>query len=253
MDLGLEGRRAVVTGGSRGIGRAIAMGLAAEGAHVAICARSEDPLRETEAALRGRGVTAHAEVCDVANPEALAGFLRRSREALGGIDVLVHNASALAFGPDLASWEASLQVDLMAAVRACDQVLPWMGEAGGGSILFVSSISGIEASPMPDHAYTSVKAALIAYAKKLAVLQAPRGVRVNALAPGSIEFPGGVWARVREHRPELYSAVRASIPAGRLGTPEEIADVAVFLVSPRANWVTGACLAVDGGQHRGMR
>lgn len=253
MDLGLDGRRCVITGGSRGIGRAIALGLAAEGAHVAICARTEGPLRETEAELRRQDGRAYAAVCDVAAPTALATFLDRAREALGGVDVFVHNASALAFGPDLDSWDACVQVDLMAAVRACNQVLPWMEEAGGGSILLVTSISGLEVSPMPDHAYTAIKAALIAYAKKLALVAAPRRVRVNAVAPGSIEFPGGVWAGVRERQPELYARVRGSIPWDRLGTPEEVADTAVYLVSPRASWVTGACVVVDGGQHRGIR
>jgi 3-oxoacyl-[acyl-carrier protein] reductase len=167
--------------------------------------------------------------------------------------VLVHNASALAFGPDAASWEASLAVDLMAAVHACDRVVPWMREAGGGSILLVSSISGFDASPMPDYAYTTTKAALIAYAKKLAVLQAPHGIRVNTLAPGSIEFPGGVWATVKAQQPAMYDLVRSTIPSGRLGTAEEVADAAVYLVSSRARWVTGATLIVDGGQHKSIR
>ena len=253
MNLELEGRGCIVIGGSRGIGRAIALGLASEGANVAICARAETPLRETKAALMEKGVRAHAEVCDVADPAALAGFLEGARRALGGVDVLVHNASALAVGPELADWEASLQVDLMGAVRACEQVVPWMAEAGGGSILFVSSISGLEADPAPDYGYTAAKAALIAHAKKLAVMHAPRGVRVNAIAPGSTDFPGGIWAMVKEQQPQLYESVRASIPWGRLATPEEIANVAVFLVSPRASWVVGECVSVDGGQHRGMR
>jgi 3-oxoacyl-[acyl-carrier protein] reductase len=253
MNLHLDGRNCIVIGGSRGIGRAIALGLAEEGANVAICARTEEPLRATEAALLEQRVRAHAEVCDVADPAALAAFLDHAREALGGVDVLVHNASALAVGPDLGSWEASLQVDLMAAVRACDQVVPWMVEAGGGSILFVSSVSGLEADPMPDYGYTAAKAALIAHAKKLAIMLGPQRIRVNAIAPGSTEFPGGIWAMVREHQPELYEGVRASIPWGRLASPEEIADVAVFLVSPRAGWVAGECVSVDGGQHRGMR
>jgi 3-oxoacyl-[acyl-carrier protein] reductase len=253
MKLHLDGRNCIVIGGSRGIGRAIALGLAEEGANVAICARNEEPLRATEAALLEQGVRAYAEACDVANPAALAAFLNTARETLGGVDVLVHNASALAIGPDLASWEASLQVDLMAAVRACDQVVPWMAETGGGSILFVSSVSGLEADPMPDYGYTAAKAALIAHAKKLAIMLGPQRIRVNAIAPGSTEFPGGIWAGVREHQPELYENVRASIPWGRLATPEEIADVAVFLVSPRAGWVAGECVSVDGGQHRGMR
>lgn len=253
MDLELTGKRCVITGGSRGIGRAIALGLAREGAHVAFCARQEGPLADTADAIEALGVTAHGAACDISKAGDLAAFLDAARAALGGVDVLVHNASALAVTPDPAAWDASLGVDLMPAVRAAEHVLPWMRAQGSGAILLVSSISGIEAAPMPDFAYTAVKAALIAYAKKLSLLEAPHGIRVNALAPGSIEFPGGVWAMVKQHKPDLYGAVRDSIPSGRLGTPEEVADAAVYLVSARARWVTGICLAVDGGQHRGIR
>jgi 3-oxoacyl-[acyl-carrier protein] reductase len=189
----------------------------------------------------------------VADPAALTSFLDDARSALGSVDVLVHNASALAVGPDLSDWEASLQVDLMAGVRAAEHVIPWMEEAGGGSILFVASTSGLEADPGPSFGYTAAKAALIAHAKKLAVMHGARGIRANAIAPGSIDFPGGIWAKVKEHQPDFYESVRAGIPWGRFGTPEEVADVAVFLVSPRAAWVAGECLSVDGAQHRGMR
>lgn len=253
MNLELKDRGCIVVGGSRGIGRAIALGLAAEGANVAICARTEPSLRETKTALLDRGVRAYAHACDVAEPAALARFLDSARQELGGVHVLVHNASALAVGPDLTDWEVSLQVDLMAAVRACAHVVPWMAEAGGGSILFVSSISGLEVDPAPDYGYTAAKAALIAHAKKLAVMLAPQGIRVNAIAPGSTEFPGGIWANMKEQQPQLYESVRASIPWGRLATPEEVADVAVYLVSRRASWVVGECVSVDGGQHRGIR
>lgn len=253
MNLGLKGLRCVVLGGSRGIGRAIALGLAEEGGDVAICARNEEDLRSAESEISAFGVQTYSRSCDVADADALSAFLDAAREALGGVDILIHNASALALGPHLSDWEASLQVDLMAGVRAAEQVMPWMEEAGGGSILYVSSISGLEADPSPDFGYTAAKAALIAHAKKLAVMHAPRGIRVNAIAPGSIEFPGGVWSVVKEQQPEIYGTVRASIPWGRLGTPEEVADVAVFLVSSRAAWIAGECVSVDGAQHRGMR
>lgn len=253
MNLELQGKNCIVVGGSRGIGRSIALGLASEGANVAICARHDKALRETEDSLVAAGVKAYAATCDVADPEALASFLLTTRKELNGVDVLVHNASALAIGPGLEDWNASWQVDLMAAVRACEQVIPWMAAAGGGSILLVSSISGLECDPAPDYGYTAAKAALIAHAKKLAVMHASQGVRVNALAPGSTEFPGGIWSSIKEQQPEVYEGVRSAIPAGRLGTPEEVADVAVFLVSPRASWVSGECVSVDGAQHRGMR
>ncbi|MCL7983832.1 MAG: SDR family oxidoreductase [marine benthic group bacterium] len=253
MDLELKGSTGIVLGGSRGIGRSIALGLAEEGANVAICARNEQALRVTEAEISNFGVRVHAEPCDVGDAEALAAFLDSSRSALGDVDMLVHNASALAVGPDLSDWEASIRVDVMAAVHAAEHVMPWMEASGGGSILFVSSISGLEADPSPDFGYTAAKAALIAHAKKLAVMHAPRGIRVNAIAPGSIEFPGGIWSMVKQDQPELYESARASIPWGRLGTPDEVADVAVFLLSPRAAWVAGECVSVDGAQHRGMR
>ncbi|MEZ4584794.1 MAG: SDR family oxidoreductase [Gemmatimonadales bacterium] len=253
MDLELKGKGCVVIGGSRGIGRSIALGLAAEGANVSICARGETALRATERELAALGGKVHAATCDIGEPAALVGYLRDARKALGEVGVLVHNASALAVGPTLDAWAASLRVDLMAAVHACDEVIPWMSEAGGGTILLVSSISGLECDPAPDFGYTAAKAALIAYAKKLGVMHAAQGIRANALAPGSIEFPGGLWEGAKQGQPEVYEMVRSAIPHGRLGTPKEVADVAVFLCSPRSFWITGECVSVDGGQHRGMR
>jgi len=253
MDLGLAGRNCAVIGASRGIGRAIALGLVKEGANLAICARGEEDLLQTAAQFRTNGVRVHAAACDAGDPEALGGFLETSREKLGSVDILIHNASALALGSDLESWNASLKVDLMAAVHACERVTPWMGDAGGGSILFISSISALEVYPFQDYGYASAKAAQLVYMKKLATHCAPKNIRVNALAPGSIEFQGGLWAAAKENEPQLYAAVLASIPSGRLGAPEEVADVAVFLVSPRARWITGECVVVDGGQYHGTR
>jgi 3-oxoacyl-[acyl-carrier protein] reductase len=253
MDLQLQGRNAVVLGGSRGIGRAIALGLAAEGANLALCARSEPALLRAAGDARALGVTCFARPCDLADAQDLAGFLDAAHEALGSVDILVHNASALALGADLGAFEASLRVDVLGAARACDKVIPWMAQAGGGSILLVSSIAGLEASPGTDIGYATAKGALITYAKKLSVVHGPQRIRVNAIAPGSIEFPGGLWDRVRQDDPAAYDNVRGRIPWGRMGTAGEVADLAVFLCSPRSLWVTGACVPVDGGQHKGVR
>ena len=218
MNLGLAGQNAVVIGGTRGIGRAIALGLAEEGVNVGICARGEEALRAAEAEIGAKRVRAFAGPCDAGEPAALTGFLDEAREALGGVDILVHNASALATGPGLADWEAGLKVDLMGAVHATEHVMPWMEEAGGGSILFVSSISGLEADPSMGFGYAAVKAALIAYAKKLAVMHAPRGIRVNAIAPGFIDTD-----MTRSLNEDQREALMKDIPLQRLGTPADIA------------------------------
>ena len=253
MDLGLTGKTALVSGASRGIGLAIAEGLAAEGARVAIAARGREELETAADRLGKAGLEVLAKSCDVGSDSDVRDLVDAVIETYERIDILISNASALAVGPDRSSWDASLAVDLMGAVRLVEAVLPAMRKQGGGSILFTSSVSAIEASPSPDFGYTAAKAALNAYAKKLAVLEAPSGIRVNALLPGSIEFPGGEWEKVREHQPELYAMVQSSIPFGRLGVPSDVADAAVWLVSRRANWVTGQAIAVDGGQAKGIR
>ena len=247
--MGLRGKYAVITGASLGIGRAIALRLAEEGAGVAICARGEQALRETEAELRTRSVPVYAAVCDVANAEALDRFLDAARDELGAVDILVNNPSALSLADDETAWQSTLNVDLMAAVRASWKVAPWMAGAGGGAIVHISSIAGLEATGFPP-AYCAAKAALISHAKSRAVALAPQKIRVNSVAPGSIEFAGGLWAAARENDPDFYNAVLSTIPSGRMGTPEECANVVAFLVSERASWVTGVCLAVDGAQHK---
>jgi 3-oxoacyl-[acyl-carrier protein] reductase len=253
LDLELEGKVAIVTGASRGIGRAIAKGLTAEGAKLCIAARGREALDEAAAELEAGGAEVLTLSCDVADDGAVRDLVQGALERFGRIDILVSNASALSVGGAREDWDKSLSVDLMGAVRLVDAVLPGMRGQGSGSILLVSSVSAIEASPMEDYGYTSAKAALNAYAKKLAMNEAAHGIRANALLPGSVEFPGGGWDMMRVQNPPVYEMVRRSVPFGRLGTPEEIADAATWLVSARAGWVTGAALSVDGGQGKGIR
>ncbi|MDC8754462.1 SDR family NAD(P)-dependent oxidoreductase [Erythrobacter sp. sf7] len=253
MNLDLNGKVALVTGASRGIGLAIAKGLAAEGARLCIAARGRDALEKAAAQIEAAGGEVLAVACDVADDASVGRLVDAALEHFGRIDILISNASALSVGGERQDWDRSLSVDLMGAVRLVEAVLPSMREQGSGSILLISSVSGVEASPMNDFGYTSAKAALNAYAKKLAIVEGANGIRANALLPGSVEFPGGGWEVMRSENPPIYEMVRSSIPFGRLGRPEEIADAAVWLVSARAGWVTGAALSVDGGQGKGIR
>ncbi|HMN82744.1 MAG TPA: SDR family NAD(P)-dependent oxidoreductase [Burkholderiaceae bacterium] len=246
MQIRFEGKRVLVAGGSRGIGRSIALAFAGCGASVAICARSEDALRATERELRATGVAVQASVCDLADGAQVSAWVRQAADALGGIDVLVNNASGFGRSDDEDGWAASIDVDLLATVRATRAALPWL-ERSGGTVLHISSISGLTPS-VRTPPYGAVKAALIQYTKSQAAAYAARRIRVNCIAPGSIEFPGGVWDQARQHNRKLYDSILAGIPFDRMGAPEEVANVALFLASDLASWVTGQTIAVDGGQ-----
>lgn len=248
MDLKLKGRNAAVLGGTRGIGRAIAETLAAEGAHVALCARNAAQCAEAEAALKATGVRALGRAADIADPASLSAFVAEAAKALGGLHILVSNASALDIGNSAQSWKNGLQIDVLGAVTAFEAALPHLREAaaatGDAAAIFIASVSAAEARTA--QAYGAVKAALIHLAKGLARQHAGEKIRVNVVSPGTVYFKGGVWNMIEETMPEMYKSSLASNPTGRMGTPQEIADTAVFLASPRASFTTGANVIVDG-------
>jgi 3-oxoacyl-[acyl-carrier protein] reductase len=250
MNIDLTGKRAVVAGGSRGIGRAIALAFAEAGAAVSICARGADALNAARDEIAACGVKAHAGVCDLADGEAVARYIAQAAEALGGIDILVNNASGFGSTDDEEGWAKSLNVDLLATVRATQAATPFLERSEAAAILNISSTSAFHPS-VRTTPYGVAKAAVIQYTRNRAAALAPQHIRVNCIAPGSIEFPGGSWEKRKTDNPQLYNAILRGIPFGRLGHPEEVAQVAIFLVSPLANWVTGQTIMVDGGQTLG--
>ena len=249
MDLGLTGKVAIVTGSSRGIGRAIALGFAAEGCDVVVTARGAETLNQTLNELKAAGARALGVAADLSVPEGPEQVVAAAKAEFGRIDILVNNVGGAFPGADDAAWEAAWQINMMAAVRSSRLVVPEMRAVGGGAILHISSIWGREAGG--GATYNAVKAGMISHAKALALELAKDNIRVNSLAPGSIAFEGGGWWRRQQADPEgMARFIEQNIASGRFGRDDEVANVAVFLCSARASWVTGACVNVDGGQTR---
>lgn len=252
MDLGLQGLRALVTGGTRGIGRAIVEVLAAEGAAVGFCARTERDVSDTVEALTKRGSTAAGLVVDVADEAGMQRWVADSAAKLGGLDIVVANVSALAIPDEAANWRASFDVDMMGTVSLVKAAMPYLERSAAASILTIGSVSGREID-FAAGPYGVFKAAIIHYTQGLAYQLAPKGIRANSLSPGNTYFPGGVWENIEQQNPELFAQAMALNPTGRMAKPEEIARAAVFLCSPAASFITGTNLLVDGGLTRGVQ
>jgi len=252
MDLQLSGLRALVTGGTRGIGRAIVEAFLSEGTSVAFCARGANAVKLTQDALAGSGATVIGTALDVADPSALTAWVDSSAKALGGLDIVVSNVSALAIDDKPENWTASFEVDLMAAVRIVRAALPYLEASPAASIVAVSSVSGREID-FAAGPYGTMKAALTHYMQGLAHQLADRGIRANTVSPGNTYFEGGVWANIEQNLPELFSSAVALNPSGRMGTPDEVARTVVFVSSPVSSRTSGANVLVDGALTRGVQ
>ena len=251
MDLGLKGLRALVTGGTRGIGRAIVETLAAEGASVAFCARTPGDATTAPVQVQHGGVVL-GYVADVGDPAALRAWVTTAAEALGGVDIVVANVSALAIPDSVESWQRSFEVDMMGTVGLVQAAMPYLERSPSASIVTISSVSGREID-FAAGPYGTFKAAIIHYTQGLACQLAPKGIRANSLSPGNTYFPGGVWENIERSNPSLFATALGLNPTGRMASPQEIARGVAFLASPAASFITGANLLVDGALTRGVQ
>jgi 3-oxoacyl-[acyl-carrier protein] reductase len=252
MDLGLKGLNALVTGGTKGIGRAIAQTLAAEGANVALCARNADEVKATAAELGRGGAKVIGSVVDVSDGPALQAWVAEAARTLGGIDIVVANVSALAISNDEAGWQRGFEVDMMGTVRLVDAAMPHLERSQHAAIVTISSVSGREID-FAAGPYGAFKAAIVHYTQGLAYHLAGKKIRANSVSPGNTYFPGGVWNQIETGNPTLYQQALAMNPTGRMGTPQEMANAAVFLASPAASFITGTNLVVDGALTKGVQ
>jgi NAD(P)-dependent dehydrogenase (short-subunit alcohol dehydrogenase family) len=246
MDLGLRGKKAIVTGATRGIGRAIVDLFAAEGADIGLCARSAGEVATTLSELRRCGVNAVGEPVDVRDGVAYRSWLERTTQALGGCDIFVPNVSAGGGFDSEQTWLANFEVDVMHTVRGCDTLMPHLEKSGAGSIVVIASTAALETFAVPM-AYNALKAATIVFAKQLSQHVGGKGVRVNSVSPGPIDFEGGAWGNIKVTTPDYYNAVVGQIPCGRMGTPEEVARIVAFVASPAGSLITGANIVADNG------
>ena len=251
MDLQLSGKRVLVTGGTRGIGRAIVAGFLAEGAAVGFCARDSEEVAATEEAMAGGG-TVKGSVVDVGDADALTAWVEQSAADFGGLDCVVANVSALAIPDTEENWQLSLNVDVMHTVRLVRAAMPHLERSDAPSIIAISSVSGRE-SDFASGPYGTAKTAIVGYVSGLALQLAEKGIRANTVSPGNTYFDGGVWQSIETGDPELYDLAVGLNPTGHMGTPEEIAGPVVFLASSVSRRISGTNLVVDGALTRGIQ
>ncbi len=245
MDLGLKGLKVILTGGSRGIGRAALEIFAQEGADIGFFSRNKQQVDEAVAALSKHGGKVVAGTFDLNDMSGYADWLTRTADELGGCDIFIPGASASG-SQATGDWEKCFHFDVMGAVKGCEALEPYLEKSRYGSVILMSSTAAVETFLVPQ-AFNSIKATLLTYAKQLGQAWGPKGIRVNAISPGPISFPGGNWEGIEAAMPELYDATKAQIPLGRLGAPEDVARALVFLASPASSYTTGTNIVIDGG------
>lgn len=245
MDLGLKGKKVILTGGSRGIGRAALEIFAEEGCDVAFFSRNPEQVAETVKSLSRHGGKVIGEALDMSDHEAYSAWLKSAADRLGGCDIFVPGASASGSGAT-GDWDACFNADVKGTVIGCETLQPYLENSGSGAIVIMSSTAGVETFIVPQ-AFNALKGALLTYSCQLGQMLGQKGVRVNAVSPGPISFPGGNWEAIKAAAPELYQATEAAFALGRWGSPAEVARTIVFLASPASSYTTGTNVVIDGG------